>query len=67
MFNGFSDGFRKIVGAIGSTENLDDSHQESEVLSTPCINKSKKRKAMEATATAFSSKKKYEKFTMQNS
>lgn len=52
MFNGF----RKIVGAIGSsTENLDDSH-ESEVQSTPCINKSKKRKALEASA--FSSKKK---------
>lgn len=54
MFNGF----RKIVGAIGSsTENLDDSH-ESEVqsTSTPCINKSKKRKASEASA--FSSKKK---------
>lgn len=51
MFNGF----RKIVGAIGSTENLDDSH-EGEVQSTPCINKSKKRKALEAGA--FSSKKK---------
>ena len=58
MFNGFSDGFRKIVGAtIGSTEHLDDdSHHESEVQSTPCINKSKKRKALEAGA--FSSKKK---------
>lgn len=56
MFNGFSDGFRKIVGAIGSTENLDDSHHESEVQSTPCINKSKKRKALETGA--FSSKKK---------
>lgn len=56
MFNGFSDGFRKIVGAIGSTENLDDSHHESEVQSTPCINKSKKRKVLEAGA--FSSKKK---------
>lgn len=58
MFNGF----RKIVGAIGSsTENLDDSHHvthhdESEVQSTPCINKSKKRKALETSA--FSSKKK---------
>lgn len=53
MFNGF----RKIVsGAIGSsTENLDESH-ESEIQSTPCINKSKKRKALEASA--FSSKKK---------
>lgn len=51
MFNGF----RKIVGAMGSSENLDDSH-ESEVQATPCINKSKKRKAMEANA--FSSKKK---------
>lgn len=50
-------GFRKIVsGAIGSsTENLDESH-ESEIQSTPCINKSKKRKALEASA--FSSKKK---------
>lgn len=53
MFNGF----RKIVGAIGSTENLDDEiHHENEVQSTPCINKSKKRKALEAGA--FSSKKK---------
>lgn len=55
MFNGF----RKIVGAIGSsTENLDDSesHHESEIQSTPCINKSKKRKTLEAGA--FSSKKK---------
>lgn len=54
MFNGF----RKIVSAIGSsTENLDDSHDEtSEIPSTPCINKSKKRKALEASA--FSSKKK---------
>lgn len=53
MFNGF----RKIVGAIGSsTENLDDSHDESEIQSTPCINKSKKRKALETSA--FSSKKK---------
>lgn len=52
MFNGF----RKIVGAIGSsTENLDDSH-EVEVPLTPCMNKSKKRKALEASA--FSSKKK---------
>lgn len=51
MFNGF----RKIVGAIGSTENLDDSHV-SEVQATPLIHKSKKRKALEASA--FSSKKK---------
>ncbi|XP_031634865.1 rho GTPase-activating protein 11A-like [Contarinia nasturtii] len=54
MFNGF----RKIVGAtiIGtSTENLDDSH-ENEVQSTPCINKSKKRRTLETGA--FSSKKK---------
>lgn len=52
MFNGF----RKIVGAIGSTENLDDSHHDTEVQATPCMNKSKKRKALEASA--FSSKKK---------
>lgn len=57
MFNGF----RKIVsGAIGSsTENLDESHESeipSIVPSTPCMNKSKKRKALEASA--FSSKKK---------
>lgn len=56
-FAGMFNGFRKIVGAIGSsTENLDDSDHESEVQSTPCINKSKKRKALEASA--FSSKKK---------
>lgn len=53
MFNGFR---KQLLGAIGSsTENLDDSH-EMDTLSTPCINKSKKRKVAEASA--FSSKKK---------
>lgn len=57
FFTGMFNGFRKIVGAIGSsTEHLDDSDHESEISSTPCINKSKKRKTFEAGA--FSSKKK---------
>lgn len=56
MFNGF----RKIVGAIGSSENLDITPPENIEFSnttTPCLNKSaKKRKVLEPQA--FSSKKK---------
>lgn len=53
MFNGI----RKIVGAIGSSENLDESHEyEMNTERTPCITKTKKRKVLEASA--FSSKKK---------
>lgn len=51
MFNGL----RKIVGAIGSTENLEEVH-ELDKLSTPCLTKSKKRKVLEASA--FTTKKK---------
>lgn len=55
MFNGF----RKIVGAIGSNENLNVTPTETieEVnTTTPCLNKSaKKRKVVEPQA--FSSKK----------
>lgn len=51
MFNGL----RKIVGALGSTENLDKTPELNEA--TPCISKStKKRKVMEGTG--LSAKKK---------
>lgn len=52
MFNGL----RKMVGAIGSAENLDESDKLPEMTSTPCLNKAKKRKVLESSA--FSSKKK---------
>lgn len=52
MFNGL----RKMVGAIGSAENLDETDELLEIPSTPCLNKSKKRKVLEASA--FSAKKK---------
>lgn len=55
MFNGI----RKIVSSIGSAENLDESvHDDTEILSTPCLTKTKKRKAHDASTAAFSAKKK---------
>lgn len=53
MFNGI----RKIVGGLGSSDNLDESYSMTDVQTTPCLNKSKKRKAAEGGG--FSSKKKF--------
>lgn len=55
-FAGMFNGLRKMVGAIGSAENLDETDELLEIPSTPCLNKSKKRKVLESSA--FSAKKK---------
>lgn len=55
MFNGI----RKIVSSIGSAESLDKSvHEDTDILSTPCLTKTKKRKAHDSNIAAFSAKKK---------
>lgn len=53
-------GFRKIVGAIGSSsESLDKSHDDDPSLMTPNVSKStKKRRLEKLDVTSFSSKKK---------
>lgn len=54
-FLGMFNGIRKMIGAKGSSEDLDKSDEMNPV--TPCISKSaKKRKVTEASA--FSAKKK---------
>lgn len=57
MFNGL----RKIVGGIGSNENLNNISPESSVL--PCINKSIKKRSLETPV--FSAKKKKNILAMQ--
>lgn len=56
VFVGVFNGIRKIVGAIGSSENLDETYECEMTDRTPRIAKTKKRKVLEASA--FSSKKK---------
>lgn len=59
ILSGMFNGIKKMVGAIGSSENLDSSpeRQSQQMATTPCLSKSaKKRKLSESSA--FSSKKK---------
>lgn len=51
MFNGL----RKIVGVIGSAENLDSTAEHEPA--TPCLSKSAKKRKL-ADVSAFSAKKK---------
>ncbi|XP_058055574.1 uncharacterized protein LOC131206984 [Anopheles bellator] len=70
MFNGF----RKIVGAIGSSENLDKTDELEEqdptlsaVLSTPCLSKSaKKRKVTDGMPFSVKKKKEVTSFLPDN-
>lgn len=50
-------GFKKIVGAIGSSESLDKSNDTLDEISTPLVTKSSKKRRFEKLENAFSHKK----------